>query len=299
MANENMLEESIKKLRNFWQNRFKIKSLEGMSIEVMKKASTYRKQFFKEYSFSMSVSGLNRSEETILIQNQLLSREGDEQISLTLKGMIVLGYDIDISDYRNNKFLDDLNNKYFNVLKTRTESSLQGQEKAVIITLIGLLAFTKNSSLSLSRFNADYSNAEEVKQCVNKSINFLKSLGTKYIDNTMDNIWDSNVRGEDPVSAKFSRLNDIALKTNNIYKKVGGRHFLDLMNNNNFKEEKFECLLKKLFNCGFLDSRKREEFIELLDEIFSARYNIINEVPDFDQLMVKYKIADCVRTFEQ
>ncbi len=299
MENESNVGVSLKKLGDFWQAQFNLKSFNGMSLELMKKSSTQRKDFFNKHSFQMVQTGLNVTEEILLRQNKIVAYVDDEsKLTLTMKGVILLEFGLDMSNNLNNKFLDELNRQYFESLTRKSFSPLETQEKGVIIALLGLLALTPNTSVKLSAFNDSYSNTSSFKLCVDKSLAFLQSLGKEYEDPKIKNIWNLDVRGEDPVNARLTRLNSIALKTNNIYKKSGG-HYLDAINNGNLVSEKIEILLKKIFNHGTVEYKKREEFVRLLQDIYSERYKIINNVPDFNQLEVKYKISECVMTFVQ
>jgi len=300
MENESNVSKSLQKFKDFWQAQFNLKSFNGMSLELMKKSSTQRKDFFKKHSFKPAQTGLNAEEEFLLSHYKIVSYIDNEknELTLTMKGVILLEFDLDINDTRNDKFLYELNRQYFESLKEKSVSPLEAQEKGFIIAFLGLLALTPNTSVKLSAFNDSYSNAGAFKSCVDKSLTFLQSLGKEYGDPTIDKIWNLDVRGEDPVNARLARLNSIALKTDNIYKKSGG-HYLDVIKNGNLCVEKIEFLLKKIFNHGTVEYGKREEFVRLLQDISSERYKIINNVPDFNQLEVKYSINECVRTFVQ
>jgi hypothetical protein len=297
MNNESDVNISLKKLESFWLTHFNRKSFNGVSLELMKKPSASRKDFFNKHSFTQSQSGLSRTEVFLLRQNKIVDFIDDEsKLTLTMKGLILLEFSLDIYNSRNDKFLDELNRQYFESLKS--VSPLEAQEKGVIIALLGLLALTPKTSVKLSAFNDSYSNVGVFKLCVDKGLAFLQSLGNEYDDPTIENIWTLNVRGEDPVNARLARLNSIALRTNNIYKKRGG-HYLDVIANGNLVQEKVEILLKKIFDHNTLEHEKREEFVRLLQDIYSQRYSIINNDPDFDLLEVKYKISELVRTFVQ
>lgn len=299
MENESNISVTLKKLGNFWLTHVNRKSFNGISMELMKKSSTMRKDFFNKHSFTLSQSGLSTTEEFLLRQNKIVDFIDDEsKLTLTVKGLILMEFSLDNCDTQYDKFLDELNRQYFESLTGKSTSPLEAQEKGFIIALLGLVAFTPKTSVKLSAFNDTYSNIKSFKLCVDKSLDFLQSLGKEYDDSTIKNIWNLDVRGEDPVNARLARLNKIALKTNNIYKKSGG-HYLDVIENENLVQRKIEILLKKIFNHNTLEYEKREEFVRLLQDIYSERYKIINDVPDFNQLEVKYKVSECVMTFVQ
>jgi hypothetical protein len=298
MENESDVNISLKKLGDFWLTYVNLKSFNGISMKLMKKSSTQIKGFFNKHSFARSQSGLSEPEEFLLRQNKIVDSIDDEgKLTLTMKGLILLEFSLDNYDSWCDKFLDELNRQYFESLKGKSVSPLEAQEKGVIIALLGLLALTPKTSLKLSAYNDSYSNTESFRNCVDKSIDFLKSLGREYDDSTIKSIWNLDVRGEDPVNARLNRLNLIALRTNNIYKKSGG-HYLDVIVNGNLVQGKIEILLKKIFDHNTLEYKKREEFVKLLQDIYSERYTIMDNVPDFNQLQVKYMISKCVMTLQ-
>ena len=162
------------------------------------------------------------------------------------------------------------------------------------------MLLSPESSLKLSSYNDLHSNVNDFKLCVEKSIDFLRFLGTDYIDNTLDKIWTSNVRGEDPVNAKMARLNDISLKTDNIYhkgKKNTEGHFLDIMRGNQIDSCTLELLLKKVFDKGMPTFIQREKLISLLKDLFSERHNFVTDNSNFEPLTNFYLMTEIIRTF--
>lgn len=295
------LNNAVKKLKNFCKDLFSAIDINGLSLDLLRKSSTARMDFFNKYSFQLNQTDLSAAEDTLLTQYKIISRFDARQskLTLTMKGMVMLEFDIDIDDEKNNKFLDELNRYYFYGLTEKLNVPLEAQEKGVIVALLGLLALSPDSAVKLSKFNDNYSNTEPFKECVNKSVYFLLSLGDEYKDNTVDKMWTLNVKGEDPVTARMSRLNSISVKTDNIYMKSGGGHYLNVLDHNDLNAEKLEFLLKRIFNQGFLNYEKREEFVKLLQSIFSERYKIIRNTPDFNQMDVKYLLIQKVMAFLQ
>lgn len=300
MEGENSLSISIEKLKNFLLKQSGDTVYRGLTFQLMKKSSTSRKDFFNKHTFQLRQSELNTIEENSLIQNKVISYidAGRTNFTLTMKGIILLEYDLEINDAKNNNFLNELNKYYYEGLIGKSGSPLECQEKGVIIALLGLLAFSPQSAVKLSAYNDDYSNTAAFRNCVDMGLNFITFLGEAYKDQTKDKIWKLDVRGEDPVAARMARMNSIGLKTDNIYKKSGG-HYLDVLNNGQLDTEKIEFLLRKIFDQGPLDYDKRNEFIDLLQRIYSDRYKIIKNIPNFNLLEVKYSISRCVLTYVQ
>ena len=272
----------------------------GLTFQLLKKSSTSRKDFFNKHTFQLRQSELNNIEENSLIQNKVISYidAGKTKLTLTMKGIVLLEYDLEINDAKNNNFLNELNRYYYEGLIGKSGSPLECQEKGVIIALLGLLALSPQSAVKLSAYNDDYSNTVAFRNCVDKGLNFVTNLDKAYEDQTKDKIWKLDVRGEDPVSARLARMNSIGLKTDNIYKKSGG-HYLHVLNGDKLDTNKIEFLLRKIFDQGPLDYEKRNEFIDLLQNIYSERYKVINNIPDFNLLEVKYVIGQCVLTYVQ
>ena len=95
-----------------------------------------------------------------------------------------------------------------------------------------------------------------------------------------------------------SLVNLIGLKTDNIYEKSGG-HYLNVLNDDKLDTNKIEFLLRKIFDQGPLEYDKRKEFIDLLQSMYSQRYKIINNIPNFNLFEVKYLVSQCVLTYVQ
>lgn len=299
--NDNTQEEAINKARELAENCGLLKRIRGLSLRILKMSRSQRKNFFEEISFSKAENLLPNDLELFLKKENILSYtdKNGYKMSFTLKGLMILEYNLPISIFSILRMLDDLNASYFTKVFEEAEDPLSGEEKAIIITFLGLMLFSSESSLKLSSYNDLHSNVEDFKSCVEKSIEFLRFLGPEYIDNTLDKIWDSNVRGEDPVNAKIARLNEISLKTNDIYHKGKRKegHFLDMMKDGQINSVNLGFLLKKVFDKGLLTFDQREKFIELLKMLFSERHNFITNSSSFELLTSFYTMSETVRTF--
>jgi hypothetical protein len=300
MANS-VYEKVYKETIEFAESNGLLKNINGLSLSILKMNKNKRKSFFDRMSVSKINSSLTINTELFLIKENILAYtdKNETKITLTFKGILILDYglsSIDISTYR---LLDDLNSVYFVKVFEEVGVPLNGDEKAIIITLLGLMGFSPKSSLKLSSYKDSHSNVEDFRACVEKSIDFLKSMGPKYVDNTLDKIWDYNVRGEDPVNAKMARLNNITTRTDGIYQKGQKKegHYLNLIKDKVIDTTNLEYLLKKLFDKGILSYEQRETFINLLKDIFSERHKFITNDSDFNLLTNFYEMSNVIRTF--
>ena len=294
-------EEALNKLREFAERCGLLKSIRGTTLKILKMSKSQRKNFFDGIYCSKSEFTLPSDIELFLGKENILSytNKSETKVTFTLKGLMMLEYNLDFSDFSTLRMLDDLNKAYFTKVFGEAEYPLSGEEKAIIITFLGLMSFSSGTSLKLSSYNDLHSNIEDFRSCVKMSIEFLRLMGLEYVDNTLDKIWSSNVRGEDPVNAKMARLNEISLKTNGTYHKGQRKegHFLDVIKDGRIDSEKLEFLLRKLFDKGSLTFDQREKFIDLLKQIFSERHNFITNGSEFELLTNFYTMSEIVRTF--
>jgi hypothetical protein len=288
------LDTAIDKLSKIFmdkENNFKLK---GASINLLKKSNINRKKEFESYSFDPDKIGLKPLEVSLLKENRLISRDNTE-FTLTFKGVVMIEYSISTNNTHVNNFMEDLNKNFFENIIQKTTKPLEGQEKAVIITLLGLGCLSKKTALPLiSSRDKVYSNVNYIRECVDSSIDFLKSIG--YDDKTLENIWNLKVIGEDPVVARFNRLNDIRLKIKGVVKMSSGKYYLDLIINGQLNTEAFEELLDKLFDKKQLDTAQRKALNELLNKIENYNFKVVanSANPDFDLLPVKFQIQNII-----
>lgn len=286
------LDTAIDKLSKIFMNKDNNFKLKGVSINLLKKSNINRKKEFESYNFNPDRIGLKPIEVSLLKENGLISKYNDEFI-LTFKGVVIVEYSISTIDIYVNNFIDDLNKHFFENIIQKTAQPLEAQEKAVIITLLGLGCLSKQTSLPLiSSRDKLRCNIKDIRKCVDSSIEFLKNIG--YGDKTLEKIWNLKVTGEDPVVARFNRLNNIRLKINGILKMSGSKYYLDLIINGQLNTEAFEELLDKLFDEKQLDVTQRKNLNKLLDEIEGDKFNIVVNPPDFDLLPVKVQIQKII-----
>lgn len=268
-------ETPLSKFKKFLIENGKYNIEKGTTLNLLKMNSTKRKNYIiNNYSYSESNIDLPESDLFELKKNRVLYKNDyiERTLTLTLKGIILLEYELDQNNEKIFDFLDDLNDSYFEKLIQKGNEPLEAQEKGIIIVLLGLHAFSSVTALKLSQSTV----LNEIKTYIDKSLNFLISLGDQYKDSSIDKIWELNVVGEDPVAARINRLNNISVKTNQIYTKDGGKHFLNVLNDNKLDSKKIEFLLRKIFDKGSPSYEKRNEFISLLKFLENNRYKVNN-----------------------
>lgn len=272
----------------------------GTALTLLKMNSTKRKDYFIKNSFSSAILRLPKTDEFQLIKEKILFRidNGRDLLTLTIKGIILLEYQLDRGDNKVSAFLNSLNNSYFLELIDRINDPLESQEKGVIIALLGLHAFTSETALKLSAYNERIQNMNLFKDCVDDALGFLKNLGVEYNDSTATKIWTLNVIGENPVAARINRLNNISLKTDQVYKKEGGNHYLDVLKDSSLDKDKVIFLLGKIFDKGALTFENRETLVSLLKSIQSKRYRVIESKPNFDNSEIRYLLHSTVEEFK-
>lgn len=270
------------------------------TLDVLKLNSTKRKQYFHENSFTEDELNLTKAEESQLIKDAILFKmdEARNKLTLTIKGIILLEYGLDRSGKKMSDFLNALNESYFLDLMGRVNEPLESQEKGVILTLLGLHAFTKETAVKLSAYNESVQNMNLFKSCVDDTLGYFKSLGEQYIDSNMDKIWSLNVIGENPVAARINRLNKISLKTDQIYKKGDGNHFLDVLKDGKLDKDRVTFLLRKIFDKRTLNFEERESLVALTKSIQSKRYKLINTNHDFDNSEIGYVLHTTIEEFK-
>jgi hypothetical protein len=251
-------------------------------------------------SFSNEELKLSKAEEFRLVNDKILFKidEARGLLTLTIKGIILLEYGLDSEDEKITDFLNGLNDNYFQNLMVKNNEPLESQEKAVVLTLLGLHAFTSETAVKLSAYNESIQNANLFKGCVDDALSYIKGLGERYIDSKMDKIWSLNVIGENPVAARINRLNNISIKTDQIYKKEGGNHFLDVLKDGRLDKDKVTFLLRRIFDKGTLNFEEREALVSLMKSIQSNRYKLISTSHDFDNADTGYVLHTIIEEFK-
>ncbi|MHA1973138.1 MAG: hypothetical protein ACTSW1_09105 [Candidatus Hodarchaeales archaeon] len=142
---------------------------------------------------------------------------------------------------KKNQFSDFLKQNDEKYQKITVTGELNWREELAIITLLFLGCVTENSALKLN----NELNRDNFETLMKTNISILAKYG----------VFDKNhelpkSRGE-PRSTLFmrSRINDLARKTNHIYKNIGSGegYYLDIVDNNQIDVEKVNYLLKKIF----------------------------------------------------
>lgn len=228
-------------------------------IEIIKKRNADRLQFFNSIN-------LNRLDTNILTQcdaENLVLRNKDGDYIPTLKLLILIKYN-DIND-----LINDLNKEFFSKLYPQNTKPLDGAEKSIILTLLGLLSINNQSAVNIT---TDIQ-AEVFKELVEDAKAFL--IKHEIVEKDY-NIWNRKSKLQNEVQAKIDRLDNIKEKTNNIYSKTKNGHFLNIFDNDsNIYINKVEKLLALLFT--YLNYDDKSDLINLLNNINDSRYKLISD----------------------
>lgn len=255
--------------------------------QFLKKNKKNKQKFYNDFSFYQNNLDLSQLEIQDLIEKNLLKVISDLEgrMTLTFKALIMLKYEILNPDSKLNDLINDFNKEFFENVIGKSVQSLEPYEKAIIITLLGLGAFSNNYALKV-----DDKNKEHFKKAVDRSVNFLKGLGSDFDKKEkLDEIWSKNVVGEGPVLGLMRRTNNLPIRTENIYSKTGGHH-LDILRGENIDENKLSYLLNRLFDIRKLDFAERKKLIETIDEIQKFEFKLFKNSAPYDTLSIRKKI---------
>ena len=267
------------------------KGIDLNEIKIIQLIKSQQKKWLNE--FNKLSFNLNDIEDLVynikfLEQEKLVLRDPERPniYILSLKSLLYYKYKIPYQ----NRILDDLNEEFFLKPFKVKEIPLNGDEKAIILALLGLLALDNNSSVKITPGTA----SEAFKESVEEAASYLKSHS--YGDKTLENIWSSQIKGEEPVFSKMRRMNDIGKKTNNIYVKDENGHYLNILNGDNLDNDKLNLLLKKIFNKDVLSYEERSELLKLLDKIYEKRTKIIkSNQTALNILLIRLKLKEMIK----
>ncbi|WP_061951658.1 hypothetical protein [Acidiplasma cupricumulans] len=132
------------------------------------------------------------------------------------------------------------------------------------------MACDKNSAF---KFTTD-ENAEVFQKCAKDALIFLQENNVIDSKFTIDDLFNYNARGEHKVQAKMTRINNIRIKTNNIYckdTKLG--HYLKIIIDNNINKDNLYFILRLIFN----ELPNKQNLINLLNKMYTRRYEVLSE----------------------
>lgn len=270
---------------NFFENLKKLIDFKKINvIALMNKSSTKRYEYFNKLtSDNLNKLNLDYGEKLILTRDGLIYEIDNNTYVVTLKALILAEYGIGNFD----KFLSDLNKNFFIDLYNKKAQELSWDEKTIILTLLGLMACDKNSAFI---FKTDKS-AEVFQKCAKDALIFLQENNVIDSKFTVDDLFNSHARGEHKVQAKMARINDIGIKTNNIYcKDTRLGHYLNIIINNNVDKNNLYFILRLIFN----ELPNKQKLIDLLNEMYTKRYKVLSEDSNIS-LSLKQNLYDNIR----
>lgn len=157
--------------------------------------------------------------------------------------------------------IDYIDEKFFNVYQTSSQN-LRDKEKILLFAMISARAFSKESSLDLSRGG---SIDEAWQKIIDSTFELLKSL--KLVSYSKEQLY-GTIGNEPPVSRLFRRTQELPKKTKGIFKFSGKKQFwLDLALSDDIQDEKLRFLLGRIFE-------ERELKLPEIDEICKFADNI-------------------------
>ena len=248
-------------------------------LNLLKKSATKRYEYFN--TLDLEELDLTEANKYILQRENLIYRNDDNNYIATLKLLILIQYNSTLDT-----FLNDLNQQLFTELYKKNGQKLSWDEKTIILTLLGLMACDKTSAFKFE----NNKNAEVFQACSKEALLFLQE--NNIVDNqySIEKLFNSNVRGEHKVQAKMARINDIGIKTNNIYcKDPRSGHYLNIIIDNNVDINNFYFILKLIFNV----LPNKQKLKELLNKMYIRRYEVLNG-DSKPSLALKQKLYDAI-----
>lgn len=236
-------------------------------IDVIKKIPAKRYEYFNKLNNNnLNKLNLDYGDKLTLSRDGLIYEIGNDKYIVTLKALILARYGVTNID----EFLNDLNKQFFIELYNKNTQELTWDEKTIILTLLGLMACDKNSAF---KFTTD-ENAEVFQKCAKDALIFLQENNVIDSKFTIDDLFNYNARGEHKVQAKMTRINNIRIKTNNIYckdTKLG--HYLKIIIDNNINKDNLYFILRLIFN----ELPNKQNLINLLNKMYTRRYEVLSE----------------------
>lgn len=261
--------ESLKKLPDFKKINI---------IDILKKSSTKRYEYFNK----LCLDGINLSygDKLVLLRENLIYEKENDNYVVTLKALILIEYD------SMDTFLNDLNKQFLLELYNKNAQKLSWDEKTIILTLLGLIACDKNSSFKFETTK----NADIFQACAEDALVFLQENNIVDRQYTRDKLFNSNARGEHKVQAKMARINNIGIKTNNIYcKDTKFGHYLDIIINDDVNINNLYSILKLIFPT----LPNKQKLKKLLNKMYNRRYEVLRDDSNIS-LPLKQKLEDAI-----
>lgn len=276
------------------QHEFSIERLD--IIKLLKKRETERMRFFNNINFKADEVKIPLDRINQLIDLKILDyvSESSRELCITAKGHIIVKYNIlDLSPTMD-LFLDDLNKKFYEDYQSKSKQKLNFEEKCAVITLMGILSFTENYSINIASLREKEDIA--INGCLKKVSEFLSQI-LKNENLLIDKLSTGITEGK-PAVTFFRRLDQIQLKTESIYFKSGGRHYLNILTDQGVDQEKLSFLLRRIFDNRTLNFEERSSLVSLLKEIEEERIPILGNSTDFNVNQIKSELAFSVKDYK-
>lgn len=262
------------------------------SVNLIKKPVKNLQEFFSSTSFKRDEWLYSKSELDYLVNKKILHLiEEEGNYLLTYKGLTILEYNLEFSD-EFDSYLNDLNSLLFDKnLKTKYEP-LKPKDKVILLTVIGLYAFSPDFSLYVDELNkSDFAESADF------AVELLKKHHPKYVSE-LDKIWDSKIIGEDSILSILRRLDEIPKKTGNIFKVASGnKHgiYVDILKkDNSINEDRALFLLRKIFDEKIFDMDQKQELIDTLNNIENGYFSLIRPNSTINRINIKIQLRDTI-----
>jgi len=256
--------------------------------QIIRMQNKNKQKFYKDNAFEEKEIQLQKMDIEDLIKKKFLKvmSKKDKKYLLPLKTIILFDYGLEQDlDKKTENLIDDLNKMFFEKVVGLSDVPIDSKEKAIIITLLGLGAYSDKYL-----FQPNEKNAKSFQEAVNIAVEFLKGLGESY-SSKLDSFWNRKVTGEGPILSEMRRLNTIEPRTEGIYKRAKNKgHYLDILTNNRLNESRFRYILEKIFDKSPLVYENKKKFVETLEKIQKFEYKFFKNEPLFNMLEIRRKI---------
>jgi hypothetical protein len=265
-------------------------------FKLLQKTRKNQQQFYHENAISKEQLNLSDVDLMVLEQYNLLKTidQKTRKVIPTLKAMFMCRY-----DFLHNPtpsvltLLEDLNKMFFEDILQMSKEELEGREKAIVLTLLGLGALCEGYEL---KFDENLRRNEETfKKVVGLVVEFLKCV--QYHDETLDKLWTREVKGENKVSGELRRLNTLEPRTEGICVRTHQGTYLKLVQNGKLDGEALRFLLSKIFNKQPLSFEQKTNLKNLLSNISLHNSLFFRYPPPFSMSKVLGEIKGVIDRF--
>lgn len=262
------------------------------SIGLINKSAKNIQDFFNSTNFKKNECPFTQSELDILVaKNILYFFEQEGCYFITYKGLVALEYDLEES-YSVDCYLNDVNIVFFEKNIKMKDEPLKVKDKVILLTTIGLCAFSANCS-----FSVDETNKYDFRDAANFAIDILKEYNKKNI-NELEKMWESKIVGEDSILSTSRRLDEIPKKTGNIFKTPSGnKHgiYVDILTEDGaIDDNRTVFLFRKIFGKNSLDLNRKQSIVNTLNEIEKKSFTLINSECTIDRIEITIMLRDII-----